>query len=162
MESQRAARRSRGCLKRRPHGCPPPGFRVVHAVGLLRKLIPLAGEDAPAAQLLERHADPADAREQVDEGEGRLPLPCGCKGGAMAEGGDVLRLGCGGPCFCLPPSGAPFARRWGPCLGQRRIPSESSRAPVSWPLPHLLIIAGRTFWIDNRTICPHFATGMKR
>src|ERR1051325_1165411 len=40
-------------------------------VGDLRVLVPIAGENALAARALERDAEPANAAEEIDEGEGR-------------------------------------------------------------------------------------------
>ncbi|MPM87096.1 hypothetical protein SDC9_134189 [bioreactor metagenome] len=42
---------------------------VVFGIGLLRVVVPFAGEYALAAQLLEGHADASDAGKEVDEAE---------------------------------------------------------------------------------------------
>ncbi|CAM2160959.1 hypothetical protein PT2222_90176 [Paraburkholderia tropica] len=47
------------------------GLAVVLEIGLLRERIPLARHHAAAAVRLEAHADPADAREQIDETKAR-------------------------------------------------------------------------------------------
>lgn len=44
-------------------------FTVVAQIGFLREFIPLGGEDAMAALLLERQADAADTGEKIDKCE---------------------------------------------------------------------------------------------
>ena len=134
------------------------GLTVVHAVSLLGKLVPLAGEDTASAQFLEGHSDAANACEEIAIGKGgirALTLIEGCVGPERRDEGALRRRGARVP--RLPPPHGPLT------VGAH--PERGGELPLGeTKLDPLLCYVGCTelheipILVDKRSICPAIVT----